>query len=174
MKPQTDLETTVKEESRKLSAKEKIVDTFGTITYSLVAGAALDYAAGLNLKGILVSRGYGTIVNSLTGALYGKWRNLIFKATKTTEKSSKPRQFLTDLLAFNTFQVPLYSSILSVASYVSEGKIDFEKVKDGSIYLATISPLIGPTMGWYMDKFRKLVGVKSAPQQAQKNYSESK
>jgi len=44
--------------------------------------------------------------------------------------------------------------------------VDIEKVENGARYLATISPLIGPTMGWYMDGFRKIFRLKSAAEGA--------
>ncbi|MBW2999674.1 L-alanine exporter AlaE [Candidatus Woesearchaeota archaeon] len=152
-------------------SKRKIaaVDTGGNVTYSLIVGSILDYCAGLDVVGILVSRGYATAVNSVTGGPYGWWRERVFKATKTKEKSGKIRKTLADLLAFNTFQVPIYATALTVASLVSEGKVDWEKVRDGATYLATISPLIAPTMGWYMDGFRKVFGVKSAAEGAYKS-----
>jgi len=151
---------------RKLSIKEKLADTFGNVTYSLVVGGTLDYASGLNPAGIITSRAYATAVNSATGALYGMWRNFMFELTKTNDKSKGVRKYLTDLLAFNTFQVPIYATALSVASLVSEGHVNLEKVEKGVTYLAAISPFVGPTTGWYMDKCRKFIGVKSAPEKA--------
>ena len=145
---------------------ESYVDTGGTVSYSLVVGALLDYAAGQNLSGIATSRGSATVLNLVTGAPYGKWRNWMYRITKTTDKSSKRRQYFTDLLAFNTFQVPIYAIAASSGTLVSEGHIDLNKVWHGSLYLATISPFIGPTRGWYMDRLRKLFKLKSAPEKA--------
>jgi hypothetical protein len=146
--------------------KESLVDTIGNVTYPLVVGSALDYAAGLRGWGIVASRTYATGINLPTGALYGKWRNLIFRLTRTTDKSSKLRKSIVDLLSFNTFQVPLYSSVVAVGSLISEGKVDWEKVGHGAEYLAMISPFVGPTMGWYMDGLRKLFKLKSASTKA--------
>ena len=44
---------------------------------------------------------------------------------------------------------------------VNEG----EKVAKGAIFLASLSPLIGPAFGWYMDRIRKAFGAKSAAEQ---------
>ena len=105
--------------------KEGWVDTLGNVSYSLAVGSALDYAAGLNGLGILASRAYATGMNLPTAAPYGKWRNFVFEKTRTTDDSSKLRKGLTDLLAFNTFQVPVYASAIAVGSLISEGKIIF-------------------------------------------------
>ncbi|MBU2406555.1 MAG: L-alanine exporter AlaE, partial [Nanoarchaeota archaeon] len=154
------------------SRREKAADALGNITYSLIVGAMLDYSAGLDWIGILGSRGFAMAVNIPTSIPYGKWRNFLFNKTKTSDKKTrnlggKIRRGLVDLLAFNTFQVPVYATAVAVGSYLSEGEVNWEKVQQGTEYLACISPLIGPTMGWYMDGFRNLFGVKTAPQKAE-------
>ena len=147
------------------SVKEKAADTFGGVSYSLVTGAMLDYAVGLNLTGIIASRTSATTMNLFTSAPYGMWRNFIFRTAKTTESSRNTRKMLTDLLAFNTFQVPIYATGIAIGSFASEGRIDWEKVAKGAIFLASLSPLIGPAFGWYMDRIRKAFGAKSAAEQ---------
>jgi len=151
-------------ETKKIRGKEGLVDTLGNVSYSLIAGGILDYASGLRGWGIIASRLSATAINLPTGAPYGKWRNLTFKLTKTTNESSKIRKSLADLLAFNTFQVPIYSSAVAIGSLISEGKIDWQKVEKGAAYIALISPLIAPTLGYYMDGLRKVFRLKSAPE----------
>jgi len=77
---------------KKKSRRESLVDTAGLITYSLLAGAITDYVSGLRGIGILASRTYGTVINIPTAAPYGKWRNFLYKKTKTTDESSKLRK----------------------------------------------------------------------------------
>ncbi len=149
------------------SAKKiAVVDTAANISYSLIAGSILDYCSGLNLSGIVASRASATAMNSVTGGPYGWWREQAFRLTKTNEESSKTRKTLADLLAFNTFQVPIYATAVAIGSLVSEGEVNLGKVTDGAKYLAMISPLIGPTLGWYTDGVRKLFNVKSAAEGA--------
>lgn len=162
--PKLDLETIVTTQPSK--KKIAAVDTFGNITYSLIVGAALDCSAGLSCAGIAASRASATLLNAATGGLYGWWREPAYRVTQTTKESGKVRKTLVDLLAFNTFQVPVYAVSVVIGSLISEGKVDWDKVQDGSTYLATISPFIGPTMGWYMDGFRRLFGVKPAAEGA--------
>ena len=166
-----------KDEEKKRSRKESLVDTAGLLTYSLIAGALTDYASGLRGVGILASRAYGTGINIPTAAPYGKWRNFLYEKTKTTDKSSKFKKYLTELLAFDTFQVPLYATVLSVGSLAynlskGEFKIDFDKVERGTEILTAISPLVGPVMGLYMEGFRKLFKLDSAPKKAGKSLEE--
>jgi len=129
----------------------------------------LNYSAGLNLAGVVASRTYATAMNSIVGGPYGWWREKTFQITNTNEKSGNVRKTLVDLLAFNTFQVPSYSTAIEVGSLISEGTVDWDKVRDGATNLAFISPLIGPTMGWYLDGFRRIFGIKSATEGAYKN-----
>ena len=165
---ETGLEAKLEENKQSSAKKVALVDTVENISYSLIAGSILDYCAGLNFAGIVASRTSATAMNSVTGGPYGWWRERAFKLTKTNEESGKIRKSLVDLLAFNTFQVPIYAAAVAIGSLVSEGKVDMEKVQNGATYLATISPFIGPTLGWYMDGCRKLFGVKSAAEGAYK------
>lgn len=165
---ETGIEAKLEENKQSSAKKVALVDTAGNISYSLIAGSILDYCAGLNFTGIIASRASATVINSVTGGPYGWWREKTFKITKTNEESGRIKKTLVDLLAFNTFQVPIYSVAVAIGSLVSEGKIDMEKVQNGATYLATISPFIGPTLGWYMDACRKLFGIKSAAEGAYK------
>jgi len=164
----------MKTQEKTKSRKESLVDTLGLVTYSLITGATLDYASGLRGLGIVASRAYGTAINTPTGALYGKWRNFLYRKTKTTDESPNRKKYLTELLAFNTFQVPVYATAVGVGSLVSnllagEFKIDFDKVANGAGILLAISPAIGPTMGLWLEGCRKVFGIKSAPKQARES-----
>ena len=168
MKPEQDLEKIIENTEPTDSIKEKVVDTVGNITYSLMVGSALDYCSGLNCSGIITSRASATAMNAATGAPYGMWRNLLYRVTKTDEKSGAVRKFILDLVAFNSFQLPIYAIAIGAGSRFSEGEVNWEKVRAGAEYLAMISPIIGPTLGWYMDGIRKLFGMRSASQKVNK------
>jgi hypothetical protein len=142
--------------------KIALVDTLGNISYSLIAGSALDCAAGLPVSGIVTSRASATLMNTVTGGPYGYWREKMYRLTGTNEDSGRIRKTLADLLAFNTFQVPIYGAAVAAGSLVSEGEVNWEKVGRGAAYLTAISPFIGPTLGLFMDGLRKLFRVKSA------------
>jgi hypothetical protein len=155
------LETQLEHKSKAFS-----IDTAANISYSLAVGAALDYAAGLNLSGIIASRTSATGINILTGGAYGWLREKTYKITNTTEKSHPAKKWVTDTIAFNLGQIPLYATAVTIASLASEGKVDLEKVKHGIIYLATVSPLIGPTLGIFTDTLRRMFKIKTAAEGA--------
>ncbi len=152
------LDTSHSPSTRKIAS----VDIAGNITYSLLVGTMLDYSAGLSPAGIAVSRASATVINAAIGGPYGWWREQTFKAAKTNEDSTKLRKTLVDLLAFNTFQVPMYAGVLAIGSLISEGEVNWDRITHGCAYLSAASPLIAPTLGMYMDWFRKLCGVNSA------------
>ncbi len=145
-----------KEVGKSEKKKTVIIDTISSTIYSLIVGSILDAHAGLNTTGIISSRVSSIPVNAMTGGAYGWWREQIFNICKTKEASNIIRKTVTDLIAFNTFQVPLYGAIVTGATYISEQKIDLDKTIDGMIGLATTSPIIGVTMGITMNIFRKI------------------
>lgn len=106
----------------------------------------------------------GTVsLAQLTGSPYQAYSEIADNLIET----NKIQDSLVDLVAFNSFQVPLYSTVIIAGSFVSnliQGYIgvDWGKAWNGAISLAKLSPFIGPTMGMYMDGLRKLFGVKSA------------
>jgi len=150
------------------TVRERMVDTAGSVTYSLMVGSGLDYVAGLSLSGIIASRVSATVANVVTGAPYGMWRDYVFEKTNTRSECGTVRKSVVELIAFNTFQVPIYAVGIMIGTFVSEGEVNWATVQEGSEYLAMISPLIGPTMGWYMDGFRRMCGVKSAAEQVER------
>jgi hypothetical protein len=144
------------------------VDTAATVIYSIASGSAFDYASGLDLTGIIASRATGIVFNAVTGGPYGWWREKVYKITGTKEDSGKIRKFLAEMLATNTFQTPTYCIMIAVGSLVSEGYVDFEKIKNGMIYVTAFSPLLCTTIGWFIDKFRRLFGISPAAKGAYK------
>ena len=78
------------------------------------------------------------------------------------------RKIGVDFLAFTPVQPPILAITTALASLVSDGYVDFEKVEK-SVYLGlATSPLVSLTMNGYMDLFRSWFGVKSAAEGAYK------
>lgn len=148
--------------------KVKYSDKLGNITYSISTGTALDINAGLDFWGIVVSRTYGNVMNYLTGDIYGKWREKLFRETDTKKESHWFRKYLVDLGAFNSFQTPLYMGSVALGSLAQnvfeDGNFDinWDKVVKGGWFLFRVSPLVSLTMNLWMDGTRKIFGIKSA------------
>ncbi|MEK6927236.1 MAG: L-alanine exporter AlaE [Nanoarchaeota archaeon] len=156
------------------SNKGKIgsVDTLANVTYSLGVGALTDFWSGLNALGVLSSRLSSVPLNIVTGSPYALWTEKLYSWTKTKKESSQSRKFLVDLLAFNTFQVPVYGVALAVGSVCSQTEVDWKKVESGMTHLAQISPFIAPTLRMYTNSLRKIFGIKSISEGAYRNERE--
>lgn len=156
-------------DNTKSSRKAAAVDIFSNITYTTVVGAFLDVLSGLSVSGIVAARVASCGTNAVTSAPYGWWTEKVYQYTKTNEGASFFRKRAVDLLAFNTFQIPVYATVLAVGTLVSEGEINIEKVKNGAENLFYASPFIGPTLGWYMTLCRRVFGLRTTAEGAYKS-----
>ena len=147
--------------------REAIADTIGKVTYSILVGVGLDYfQAGLRGWGIVSARASATAVNMVTGSPYARWREGWYTLTRTSEKSSKLRKSVVELGAFNTFETYVYGLSAGIGSLISTGTLDLEKITDGMAGLLYLSPLIGPTMGMWLNGTCKMFGIKTVAERA--------
>lgn len=149
---------------------EALADTIGKITYSLLVGAGLDYfQAGLRGWSIAAARTSATAINFFTGSPYARWREGWYQFTGTHEKSSKLRQGLIELCAFNTFETYVYGISAGIGSLILTGTLDLKKIADGMAGLLYLSPLIGPTMGLWLNATCKLFHVRTVAERSYQN-----
>jgi len=183
-------------------SKKVAVDTGSRISYSIVVGALIDYfMGGLTGWGIVGSRATATGLNTLTSGPYGWWQDKIYSTLKTVPETRKfkqvfdkknvssyfkeekfqevisysghrGKQFLTDMLAFNTFEPIVYGIANCAGQLITKGDINFEQVTEGMKGIIYISPFIAPTMRWTMQGTRKLFGVKTSAELAKENLEE--
>lgn len=93
--------------------KAFVVDTVVTVTFfTLVAGMTELFIAGMELHQVVVARLLTIPVMVLTGRPYGVWRDWVFVRTNPKQKLTT---VLVDIIAFLTFQVPVYVATLIVA-----------------------------------------------------------
>ncbi len=163
------------------TSKESLVDTASRVLYSLTVGALNQYS-GKSLSDLIfqdiqnpdqdlvseiaLSRLYATGVNTITGGPYRKWKEFMYRLTKTTKEHSKLRRELVDFLSFNTFENPVYISAVSVSQLLTRGEIDLDEVLTGSLILAMFSPFVSTTMNNFMDWCRKRFKIKSTVETA--------
>ncbi len=154
-------------QEQKYTRREVIADTIGKITYSLVAGIPLDYfQAGLRGMGIVTARASATAINMVTGSPYARWREGWYALTKTTNESSRLRKSLVELGAFNTFETYVYGLCAGIGSLISTGTLDVEKIADGMAGLFYLSPIIGPTMGYWLNATCRIFGVRKVTERS--------
>jgi len=124
------------------------------ITFSWVIGMIVEVLiSGLTLGQSLQSRITGTVVNLLTGGLYGKFRDRLFRVTKTTEED-RLREMFVGTIGFVVFQMPLYTGIL-----LSTGA-SLQQVVTSVGTVTAISTVIGGPYDLYLSHLRRLFRVK--------------
>lgn len=147
--------------------REAVADTLGKVTYSILVGAGLDYfQAGLRGMGIVTARASATIINTITGSPYARWREGWYQFTGTRKESSTLRKGLVELGAFNTFETYVYGLSAGIGSLISTGTLDVEKIADGMTGLLYLSPIIGPTMGMWLNATCRILGVKTVAERS--------
>lgn len=65
-----DLEEKNDEKENASITKIASVDTAANITYFIIVGSMLDFSAGLDLKGVVASRAYASVMNTFIGSIY--------------------------------------------------------------------------------------------------------
>ena len=93
--------------------KSYFIDTAATITFFTVIAALSELLiAGMNPTQVLIARLIMMPVMMVTARPYGLWRGWFFSKTR-------PQRWLTnvvgDIIAFITFQVPVYVATLALA-----------------------------------------------------------
>jgi len=137
------------------SIKRFIVDTSAMISSSIVMGMANEMLiADMDLEQSLKSRAISLIPNILFGGIYGKYRDWMLKKFKTSEESHWLKKSTADIIAFTSFQGPLYAGILTFAG------ADSKQIATAVASFVVISPFLGRPYGLYLDWLRKLSGLK--------------
>ncbi|MCC7570268.1 L-alanine exporter AlaE [Candidatus Micrarchaeota archaeon] len=154
---------------KKEKSKAFLADTISTTLFSSVAGAVLDVVSGSTLFGLLIARLSAVATNLTTGGIYGWWEEKVYKKLNIQKNSSKLKKGFADLIAFNSFQVPVYGAIKTFSNIVSKGELCLNESLKGMILLGVLSPLIGPALGLAMKEFRKLFKIKTAEEGGEYN-----
>lgn len=149
-------------------AKTWLADSIANVIAPLIGGGLVDhYFSNVDSWRDLIHVGLvRTAVNGASGGVYGVWREGVFSITETDNYDNRLRQSMADMIAYNSFQVPLYQAILVAGTYLSVGEVDLEKVAQGTLFLLKGSIILGPGLGYVMDMFRGVFNIKSASEES--------
>ncbi|WP_292284396.1 L-alanine exporter AlaE [Marivita sp.] len=93
--------------------KGYFVDTLGAVVFfTTVAGFSELIIAGMHPAQVLIARLIMIPVMMLTGRPYGIWRDFVFNMLRPQRRLAG---VICDILAFLTFQVPVYVTTLAIA-----------------------------------------------------------
>lgn len=131
--------------------KAFLVDTVATVVFFTVVAAVAELVfVGLEPQQVLIARLFMVPVMVATGRPYGVWRDWIFRRFRPRGQTGR---FVTDTLAFITFQIPVYMASLAIV-----GATLPEMVAAAGTAVVGMALLSRP-FGVFLDAVRRRAGV---------------
>lgn len=129
-------------------------DTFALVVYCFIAGMAIEtLVSGMSFQQSLSSRLVSIPVNILIAWPYGRYRDLFIRLATRFQRGQWLLRNLADLLAYVSFQSPVYAAILwSVGA-------DGQQIMTAVAGNAVLSMAMGVVYGYFLDYCRKLFRV---------------
>lgn len=134
-----------------------LADTLALMSFTIVTGMFIEVAiVGMTLQQSIMSRVLCQPVNILTGRMYGIYRDKII-ARLSRRKSNKGRQVAGDIIAYITFQLPLYIVIL-----LSIG-MDTPSIAKAAMTQTLALLVLGAPYGYWLTAVRKFFHATTEP-----------
>ncbi|HCJ98549.1 MAG TPA: L-alanine exporter AlaE [Serratia grimesii] len=129
-------------------------DTFALVVYCFIAGMAIEILiSGMSFQQSLSSRLLSIPVNILIAWPYGRYRDAFIRVAKRLHGHPFLLRNLADLLAYVSFQSPVYAAILwSVGA-------DGQQIMTAVTSNAVVSMAMGVVYGYFLEYCRKLFRV---------------
>lgn len=129
-------------------------DTFALVVYCFIAGMAIEIlVSGMSFQQSLSSRLLSIPVNILIAWPYGRYRDLFIRIARRSDRSPFLLRNLADLLAYVSFQSPVYAAILwSVGA-------DGQQIITAVASNAVVSMAMGVVYGYFLEYCRRLFRV---------------
>ncbi|QES97160.1 L-alanine exporter AlaE [Yersinia pseudotuberculosis] len=134
--------------------RSAVADTFALVVYCFVIGMAIEVViSGMTFRQSLSSRLLSIPVNILIAWPYGMYRDAFIRFTQRHAGQRFWARNLADLLAYVSFQSPVYAMILwSVGA-------DFEQMISAVASNAVVSMVMGVAYGYFLEYCRRLFRV---------------
>ncbi|MFK3925952.1 L-alanine exporter AlaE [Serratia liquefaciens] len=129
-------------------------DTFALVVYCFIAGMAIEIlVSGMSFQQSLSSRLLSIPVNILIAWPYGRYRDLFIRIARRADRYPFFLRNLADLLAYVSFQSPVYAAILwSVGA-------DGQQIITAVASNAVVSMAMGVVYGYFLEYCRRLFRV---------------
>lgn len=129
-------------------------DTFALVVYCFIAGMAIEILiSGMSFQQSLSSRLLSIPVNILIAWPYGRYRDLFIRIARRADRYPFLLRNLADLLAYVSFQSPVYAAILwSVGA-------DGQQIITAVASNAVVSMAMGVVYGYFLEYCRRLFKV---------------
>lgn len=127
---------------------ERIADVFAMVTFSYATGMMIEvFHAGLTVEQSITSRNASIPLNIITARMFGVYRNFLMKMFKVKHKLFT---LIVDLIAFISFQIPIYIIVLTFTGAT------FEQIVRAVYGVVFLFLILGPPYGKYLDFSRKM------------------
>ena len=133
--------------------RHAVADTFAMVVYCSVVNMCIEvFLSGMSFEQSLYSRLVAIPVNILIAWPYGMYRDLFMRAARKVSPSGWVKN-LADILAYVTFQSPVYVAILLVVG------ADWHQIMAAVSSNIVVSMLMGAVYGYFLDYCRRLFKV---------------
>ena len=133
--------------------RHAVADTFAMVVYCSVVNMCIEvFLSGMSFEQSFYSRLVAIPVNILIAWPYGMYRDLFMRAARKVSPSGWIKN-LADILAYVTFQSPVYVAILLVVG------ADWHQIMAAVSSNIVVSMLMGAVYGYFLDYCRRLFKV---------------
>ena len=135
--------------------RHAVADTFAMVVYCSVVNMLIEiFLSGMSFEQSLYSRLVAIPVNILIAWPYGMYRDLFMRAARKATQAGWAKN-LADVLAYVTFQSPVYVIILLTVG------ADWHQITAAVSSNIVVSMLMGAVYGYFLDYCRRLFKVSS-------------
>ncbi|WP_395300685.1 L-alanine exporter AlaE [Enterobacter sp. ECC-175] len=133
--------------------RHAVADTFAMVVYCSVVNMMIEiFLSGMTFEQSLSSRLVAIPVNILIAWPYGMYRDAIMRCARRVSPTGWVKN-LADVLAYVTFQSPVYVAILLVVG------ADWHQIAAAVSSNVVVSMLMGAVYGYFLDYCRRLFKV---------------
>ena len=138
--------------------RHAVADTFAMVVYCSVVNMCIEvFLSGMSFEQSFYSRLVAIPVNILIAWPYGMYRDLFMRAARKVSPSGWIKN-LADIMAYVTFQSPVYVAILLVVG------ADWHQIMAAVSSNIVVSMLMGAVYGYFLDYCRRLFKVSRSQQ----------
>ncbi|MCW6541921.1 L-alanine exporter AlaE [Yersinia ruckeri] len=129
-------------------------DTFALVVYCFITSMVIEIlVSGMSFEQSLSSRLLSIPVNILIAWPYGMYRDSFIRFARRHGNHSGWAKNLADLLAYVSFQSPVYAIILWIVG------ADFQQIATAVASNAVVSMVMGVAYGYFLEYCRRLFRV---------------
>ena len=133
--------------------RHAVADTFAMVVYCSVVNMLIEvFLSGMTFEQSLSSRLVAIPINILIAWPYGMYRDLFMKASRNVSPAGWAKN-LADVLAYVTFQSPVYVAILLTVG------ADWHQITAAVSSNIVVSMMMGVVYGYFLDYCRRLFKV---------------